>query len=296
MIKRTLFFSNAVCLTLKNKQLLIVNKETQEESSIPIEDIGFVVIENIQTYISVPLINALTENNTAVIFCNEKHLPFTMTLPLACNVIQGQLFNIQINVKEPVKKNCWKQIIECKINNQARHLKKRNINAEHIFEIAKKVKSGDSENKEGYAAKLYWDSLMGKEWLRLRFGEYPNDLLNYGYTVLRAATARALVGSGLLPTFGIHHHNKYDSFALADDLMEPYRAYIDDEIIDYVINNPEEELLTTEFKKRILTVLTRDVKIGNVVRPLMNALSITTSSLAKCLSGEIKSLALPVFS
>lgn len=295
MIKRTLFFSNVVCLTLKNKQLQIFNKETQEESSVPIEDIGFVVIENNQIYISIPAINALTENNTAVIFCNEKHLPFSMNLPLDCNTIQNQLFSAQISATIPTMKNCWKQIIEQKIKNQAKVLEKYNINSKQLKMFSQDVKSGDTTNREAMAAKVYWDLLLGDNWLRDRFGSYPNNFLNYGYSILRAATARALIGSGLLPTFGIHHHNKYDAYALADDVMEPFRAYIDDEVIEYVKENPGIEEISTDFKRKILTVLTRDVSIGKVMRPLMIALTMTSSSLARIFTGNQKELVLPSF-
>lgn len=295
MIKRTLFFSNVVCLTLKNKQLVIQNKATLEESSVPIEDIGFVILENNQIYISIPLINALAENNAAVVFCNEKHLPFSMNLILDCNTIQNQLFSFQIGATVPVKKNCWKQIIEQKIKNQAKILEKYNLDSSKLKSMVSDVKSGDTTNREALSAKLYWDLLINADWVRTRFGEYPNNLLNYGYAILRAATARALIGSGLLPTLGIHHHNKYDAYALADDIMEPYRPYIDDEVMDYINTDDSCEELTVEFKKKILNVLTRDVLIGKVTRPLMVALSITSSSLAKVFSGEAKILTLPEF-
>lgn len=296
MIKRTLFFSNAVCLTLKNRQLVIQNKETRDESSVPIEDIGFVIIENNQVYVSIPAINALAENNAAVVFCNEKHLPFSMNLPLDCNTIQNQLFTAQIESSLPTKKRCWKQIIEFKIKNQAKVLEKYNINSVKLKQFASEVKSGDATNREAMAAKLYWDLLIGDvDWVRTRYGEYPNNLLNYGYAILRAATARALIGSGLLPTLGIHHHNKYDAYALADDMMEPYRPYIDDEIIAYMKTADKTEELTTDFKKSILNVLTRDVLIGKVTRPLMIALTITSSSLAKVFGSDAENLSLPEF-
>ncbi len=295
MIKRTLFFSNAVWLSLKNKQLLIQNKETMEESSVPIEDIGFIIVENNQISISIPVINELAKNNAAVVFCNEKHLPFSMNLPLECNSIQNRLFAAQIEANLPVKKRCWQQIIEQKIKNQAKVLDKYSINSTRLIEYAKNVKSGDSTNREAIAAKFYWDSLFDTDWIRMRYGEYPNNLLNYGYAILRAASARALIGSGLLPTLGIFHHNKYDAYALADDIMEPYRPFIDDEVLDYTKSNPEQEIIPPDFKRRILQVLTRDVKVGKIVRPLMIALTMTSSSLVKVLVNDKKDLVLPCF-
>lgn len=295
MIKRTLFFSHAVCLSARHKQLVIFSKETQEETLVPIEDIGFVIVENALVSLTIPLINELTDNNCALIFCNEKHLPFSMTMPLDCNEIQSQLFSAQINAKLPVKKKCWKQIVEYKIKNQGLVLKKYDLDFTKLVDFSKCVKSGDPTNMESQAAKFYWDNLFGKKWSRDRFGDFPNNYLNYGYAILRAATARALVGSGLLPTLGIHHHNKYNAYCLADDLMEPYRPFIDDEVIEYISTNPDEKELGLEFKKRILQVLVRDVKMGNLTRPMMVALSMTSSSLANALSNESEKLKLPDF-
>lgn len=295
MVKRTLFFSHAVCLSVRHKQLAIFSKETQEETLVPIEDIGFVIIENELVSLTIPLINELTDNNCAVIFCNEKHMPFSMTMPLDCNEIQSQLFSAQINAKLPVKKNCWKQIVEYKIKNQGLVLKKYDLDFTKLVDFSKCVKSGDPTNMESQAAKFYWDNLFGKNWCRDRFGDFPNNYLNYGYAILRAATARALVGSGLLPTLGIHHHNKYNAYCLADDLMEPYRPFIDDEVVEYISTNPDDKEVGLEFKKRILKVLVRDVKIENLTRPMMVALSMTSSSLADALSNESEKLKLPDF-
>ena len=295
MVKRTLFFSHAVCLSARHKQLVIFSKETQEETLVPIEDIGFVIVENALVSLTIPLINELTDNTCALIFCNEKHLPFSMTMPLDCNEIQSQLFSAQINAKLPVKKNCWKQIVEYKIKNQGLVLKKYDLDFTRLVDFSKCVKSGDPTNMESQAAKFYWDNLFGKNWCRDRFGDFPNNYLNYGYAILRAATARALVGSGLLPTLGIHHHNKYNAYCLADDLMEPYRPFIDDEVVEYISTNPDDKEVGLEFKKRILQVLVRDVKMGNLTRPMMVALSMTSSSLANALSNESEKLKLPDF-
>ncbi|MGL4987428.1 MAG: type II CRISPR-associated endonuclease Cas1 [Treponemataceae bacterium] len=295
MIKRTLFISTAVCLSMKNKQLKIRNKETDEENSIPIEDIGFVVIENNQVFISIPLINELAKNNTSVIFCDEKHMPCSMNLPLEGNSIQNQLFSAQIESSVPIKKTCWKSIVEQKIKNQALVLEKYGYNGTKLYALSKEVKSGDSTNREAVAAKIYWDTLVDKKWSRERFGEYPNNFLNYGYAILRAAMARALIGSGLLPTLGIHHHNKYDAFALANDAMEPYRPFIDDEVFFFIKENPTQKEVNTHFKKQILSVLTRDSRYEKITRPIMVGLSFTSCSLSKVLAGSAKKLVLPQF-
>ncbi len=295
MIKRTLFFSNTVCLSLKNKQLVIYNPQTKETSTAPVEDLGFVILENTQISITIPLINALTENNVSVVFCNDKHLPVSMLLPLDYNSTQTQTFSNQINATMPTKKQCWKQIIESKIANQAKVLEKYNCNSEQLQLSSKQVKSGDSTNREAYAAKIYWNSLMGTTWIRDQYGCYPNNYLNYGYAILRAAMARSLIGSGLLPALGIHHHNKYNAYCLADDLMEPYRPFVDDEVLTFTKANPDNEELPKDFKIKALQLLTRDVKIGKLTRPLMIALTMTSSSLTKLLSGDAKELSLPEF-
>ncbi|MBP3607661.1 MAG: type II CRISPR-associated endonuclease Cas1, partial [Treponema sp.] len=267
----------------------------QEEKTVPIEDIGFVVIENQQIYISIPAITELTKNNVSVIFCDEKHMPLSMNLPLECNSIQNQLFSVQIESTLPTKKNCWKQIIEQKINNQALVLEKYGHNSEYLKNISKEVKSDDSTNREGFAAKIYWNSLFGKNWSRDRFGEYPNNYLNYGYAILRAGMARAIVGSGLLPTLGIHHHNKYDAYALADDLMEPYRPFVDDMVIEYIESNPEKIEIEQDFKSFIYSLMTRDTFMDKKKHPFMIALTFTSSSLSKVFLGKTKKLALPEF-
>lgn len=295
MIKRTLFISNAVCLSMKNKQLIIFSKESQEEKTIPIEDIGFLIIENNQVYITIPLINELAKNNASVVFCDEKHMPFSMNLPLECNSIQNQLFSAQIETSLPVKKNCWKLVIEQKIKNQALVLKKHGFDYDSLLKLSQEVKSDDSTNREAVAAKLYWNTLFGSNWGRDRFGTCPNNFLNYGYAVLRAAMARALIGSGLLPTLGIHHHNKYDAFALADDMMEPYRPFVDDYVLEYMQEFPLQMDVSIDFKKKILTVLTRDSIFEKVTRPLMVGLSFTSCSLSKILAGKTKKLILPGF-
>lgn len=295
MIKRTLFLANAVCLTTRNRQLVIKNKESLEEKTVPIEDIGFVIVENHQIYISIPAIVELTKNNVSVIFCDENHLPLSMSLPLNCNSIQNQLFSVQIESPLPVKKNCWKQIVEQKIQNQALVLEKHGHDSSHLKEIAKSVRSDDSTNREGFAAKLYWSTLFSSDWTRDRFGEYPNNFLNYGYAILRAAAARALIGSGLLPTLGIHHHNKYDAYSLADDVMEPYRPFIDDMVLEYMENNQTVYELNREFKCYILSVLTRDTIIKKRKHPFMIALTYTSASLSKVFLGKTKNLSLPDF-
>ncbi len=291
MIKRTLFFENKAALTTKNEQLFI--KTETRTSTVPIEDIGFMVIEHPETYISIPLLTKLSDNNVAVVFCDEKHMPVSMLLNLSTHFLQQELFRQQINASEPLKKQLWQQLIKAKITNQAHLLDIQEINGHPLAHYASKVLSGDTDNREGAAAAYYWKNIFNFKFSRARNGEYPNLFLNYGYIVLRAAVARALSGSGLLPTLGIHHHNRYNAFCLADDIMEPFRPLVDAQVIEIMANYKEREL-TTAIKAELLQVLSKTVYFENYESPLMVALSYTASSLQQCFAGKQKKINYPL--
>ena len=295
MLKRTLFFSNPYKLSLKDRQLIIHSVDTLVTQKVPIEDIGFIVLEHPQISFTMKLVEELNGNNVAVVFCDSKHIPSSMLLPLDANHIQNEIFRLQIEASEPLKKNLWKQTIESKINNQALLLDKLGFHAYDLKNLSKTVKSGDSDNREGFAARIYWPRLFGNSFTRDRFGDPPNPFLNYGYTLLRSAVARALAGSGLLSTLGIHHHNRYNAFCLADDIMEPYRPWVDQLAFQMNETWPDAFVLEKEHKQELLKLMAFDVKIGEVKRPLMVALSMTTASLARCFAGEIRKITYPVF-
>jgi CRISPR-associated protein Cas1 len=290
MIKRTLFFENKCSLTLKYEQLIV--KTVDKEKTIPIEDIGFIVIENQETYISIPALSKLAANNVSVIFCDNKHMPQSMLLNLDAHHIQQELFRHQINASEPLKKQLWQQIIKHKIKNQSSLLIKNEKHDTPLEYYQSKVLSGDSDNREGVAAAYYWKNIFEFNFKRERNGTYPNLFLNYGYIVLRAAVARALSGSGLLNTLGIHHHNKYNAFCLADDIMEPYRPLIDAKVLN-IIEKYDEQDLITPIKLELLSVLTQTVYFEDTKSPLMVALSRTTSSLQQCFAGKTKKILYP---
>ena len=293
MIKRTLSFSRPCSLSLKNCQMVIKMREDPDFiRTIPVEDIGYVLLENQQISITLPLLNALADNNAAVIVCTDKMMPNAMLLNLDSNSIQGERYREQVNASEPLKKNLWKQTVEAKIRNQAALLNKLDKDGDILKPYWQNVKSGDSDNREGIAAKLYWDALFGEDFVRYRTGGTPNEMLNYGYMVLRAAVARSLMGSGLLPAFGIHHRNRYNSFPLADDIMEPYRPFVD-EIVFGLYASGETEL-NKEVKAEMLSLLCVDTVFDKITRPLEVGLSVTTASLAKCFSGEQKKIVYPL--
>ena len=293
MLKRTLFFSTPFCLSLKDNQMVINTKEMpNEKRTIPIEDIGFVVLEHQQTNITLPLLNALSDNNVAVIICGKDYMPNAMLMNLDSNKTQGESFRVQIEASEPLKKGLWKQVVEAKIRNQAALLNKLGKDGDKLKPYYSNVKSGDSDNREGIAAKIYWNELFGDNFIRSREGMEPNTLLNYGYTLLRAAVARALMGSGLLPAFGIFHRNRYNAFPLADDIMEPYRPYVD-EIVYHMYTNGIDKL-DKDAKSQLLNILFTDTVFNKVTRPLEVGLTMTTASLVKCYMGTVKKISYPL--
>lgn len=309
MIKRTLCFCNPAYLSLKNGQMVIKLPQVEKNEAlsetfkaeaiktVPVEDVGVVVLDHHQITVTQALLEALTENNCAVITCNSSHLPAGLLLSLEGNSLQQERYADQIQASLPLKKQLWQQTVMAKIRNQARVLEyvlKEEPRSMQLW--TEKVKSGDSENLEARAAAFYWSRLFPDipDFVRDREGEYPNNLLNYGYAVLRAIIARALVASGLLPTLGIHHHNRYNAYCLADDIMEPYRPYVDKLVIDIMGKYPSETELSGMVKRELLTIPVLDVTMEGLRRPLMVAASQTAASLYKCYSGELRKVVYPI--
>ena len=307
MIKRTLCFTNSAYLSMKNKQMVIRLPEIEKSNlldsfkeramrTIPIEDIGVVVLDNRQITLTHGLLEALLENNCAVITCDSKSLPVGLMLPLYGNTTQNERFRQQLDASLPLKKQLWQQTIKMKILNQAAILLRYTTeNVQCMSVWANGVKSGDSENMEARAAVFYWKVLLGDipGFTRARDGVPPNNLLNYGYAILRAIVARALVCSGLLPTLGIHHHNRYNAYCLADDIMEPYRPYVDELVVKIVKCGVNCQEFTKEIKTQLLSIPSLEVNIAGKRSPLMVAVSQTTSSLYKCFAGELRRIIYP---
>lgn len=293
MIKRTILIENKSTVTMKNQQLVL--KTESKERIIPIEDIGFLVLDHAEVYLSIPAINFLIENNAAVIICGKNHLPNGLFMNLNSHHIQQEIFRNQIEASAPLKKQLWQQTTIEKISNQGLLLQKITKSTNNFEFLASKVLSGDTTNMEGVAASQYWKVFFDTydiNFRRERYGDYPNNFLNYGYAILRAATARALSGSGLLNTLGIHHKSKYNAFALADDIMEPFRPLIDEKVFE-LMQKYEEQELNTAIKAELLQVLTRTVYFKNEKSPLMVALQKTASSLQQCFTGDRKKIKFP---
>jgi len=295
MLKRTILIENKSSLSTKNKQLVL--KSEIRESTIPIEDIGFIILDNPEIYLSIPAMNLMIENNTAIIICGNNHLPNGMFLNLNSHHIQQEIFKNQIEASIPLKKQLWQQTIIEKINNQGELLEKLTGSKNQFDFLSSKVLSGDTSNMEGVAAQHYWKHFpfpnQEKNGIkRERFGDYPNNFLNYGYAILRAATARSISGSGLLNTLGIHHKSKYNAFALADDIMEPFRPIVDEKVFQ-IMQCYDEQDLNTLIKSELLQMLTRTVYFKDEKSPLMVGLQKTASSLQQCFIGNRKKIKYP---
>jgi len=292
MPKQTLVFESPVQLSVQNSMLKIASKDNPEEATFrTIEDIAIILIDNHSASLTTPLIGKLSEQNIAVVFCNEKHMPTSMLMNLDANTLQEKYFRLQLEAPQPLKKQMWKNVVETKIKNQALHLKSLSKKHDRLLKYATSVLSGDTSNREGLAAQYYWKELFGRDFIRDRFGEHPNDFLNYGYTLLRAATARALMASGLLPSLGIFHRNYYDAFPLADDIMEPYRPFVDQ--IAYKLHHNKKKKLDKEVKKAFLEMFYTNIPFGEQMVQLGTCLTYTTASVAKFFMGETKNLVYP---
>ena len=297
MIKRTLYFGSPAYLKTKDEQLLFENADTGELKTVPIEDIGVLILDNQQITITHALIGKLLANNVAFITCNNSHHPTGLLLNLDGNTLQSAKFKAQIEASTPLKKQLWQQTVSCKINNQAALLKTIRIPIKNMVNWATEVKSGDSENHEAVAAVYYWKNIfqLFPAFKRERFGDAPNNILNYGYAILRAVVARNLVASGLLPTLGIFHKNQYNAYCLADDIMEPYRPFVDKIVLNIINLNGNFLELTPGMKKELLNIPAMDVMINNEKSPLMVAVQKTTASLAKCFEGKQRKIIYPEF-
>lgn len=295
MLKRTLLFGNPVYLSTRHEQLLVKYPDREEEHLVPIEDIGIVVLEHRQITVTNALLEKLIQNKCAVVNCDSSHLPIGFLQPLVGHTEQTERMRYQLDATLPLKKQLWQQTVTAKVENQARLLEWVGVPCLKMFRWAKGVKAGDLENVEGKAALFYWRNVFGDaDFVRGRKEQSPNHLLNYGYAILRAVVARALVSSGMLPSLGIFHHNRYNAYCLADDVMEPYRPFVDKVVLGIVQSGEPLEELTAVLKQDLLQIPMMDVIIDKKQSPLMHAVSRTTSSLYDCFRGVKRKILYPV--
>ena len=292
MIKRVLCFENPAQLSLKLAQMVVELQDVTR--TLPIEDIGVVILDYKQITITHALIDALLANNVAIVTSNDKHLPVGLMLPLDGNTLQSERFRAQIDASEPLKKQMWQQTVVAKILGQAHVLGSQHIEHTNMLKWAKDVHSGDTDNMEARAAAFYWRNMFEKDaFIRDPQGLPPNNLLNYGYSIVRAMMARALVGAGLLPTLGIHHHSRYDAYCLADDIMEPYRPFVDMKVLEMWKKGNITNDISSEQKRELLGVTTMDVNISGHRSPMMLAIQTTAQSVQKCFSSEARKIIYP---
>lgn len=294
MITRSVYIGTPSYLKLKDEQVYITEPSTgKTKGKIPIEDLGLLMLDHFQITISHQLIQKMMGNHVVIISCDALHLPHGIMLPLYGHTEYSERIKNQINISERLKNQLWKQTVENKIKNQKEVLKMLGKYFEPMQEYLENVKSGDPSNREGIAAQHYWKHLMGSDFMRKRMGNFPNPFFNFGYAVLRSIIARSLVETGLLPVLGIFHKNKYNPYCLADDIMEPYRPFVDLMVVRWLEKNHNADELTREFKSYMLTIATIDLNINEKIRPLLVAVKITTSSLYKCFTGEKRLISYP---
>jgi len=295
MIKRTLYFGSPAYLKTNLEQLQIELPKTWETKIAPIEDIGLLILDHQQITITQALLAKLLAQNVAVITCDHTHHPVGLLLNLDGNTLQSQKFRAQVEASVPLKKQLWQQTVITKISNQAKLMAMERLEHQRLLKLAGAVKSGDSDNCEAQAATYYWKNLFPDflQFRRERYGPPPNNLLNYGYAILRALVARSLVGSGLLPTLGIFHRNQYNAYCLADDIMEPYRPFVDKIVCHIVSMNGRFLEMTPRMKEQLLSIPTMDVLVQGRKSPLMHAVQRSTASLAKCFEGSARKIIYP---
>lgn len=298
MVKRTLYFGSQAYLHTRNEQLVIEKHAEDECISIPIEDVGLIILDNPQLTLTSTVLSKLLEKNVGVITCDKSHHPTGMLLNLDGNTLQQKIFAAQIEASQPLKKKLWQQTVRAKIINQADLLRRvQRSGALSLRNLAKEIKSGDAENHEAQAAALYWKQLFVPEikFQRNRFGFPPNNLLNYGYAVLRGLVARSIVGSGLLPTLGIFHRNQYNAYCLADDIMEPYRPFVDMLVVSIFNADSPSSDISQDQKKTLLSLPVMDVLMKGQRSPLMTAVQRTTASLARCFQEKSQNISYATF-
>ncbi|MEO0280786.1 MAG: type II CRISPR-associated endonuclease Cas1 [candidate division WOR-3 bacterium] len=294
MIEKIIEISEGPVKLSSEYEQLILTKNGTEILKTPLNEIAVLLISTPLASISTNVISLITKNKGMIITCDHFYLPVGVFLPYELNYIQYERIQKQINASLPLKKQLWKQIISEKINSQASVLKKLKGSDFGLYYISEKVQSGDSTNLEAYSSKIYWKELFGEKFKRDKDLPGVNSILNYGYTILRAMTARAVCCSGLNPTLGIFHHNKYNSFCLADDLMEPYRPIVDELTYRLIIQSGIQLFLTKELKKEIIEhLLNKKFEVKKEKFSLNESLFKLSSSLVNVYTGKEKKLNIP---
>lgn len=293
MTNRVINISDNGAYVHYGNELLHIDINHDSKHTVPVRDIAVLMLSNPAISITQLAISAIIENGGMVVTCNQKYLPVGMFLPVGVHSTAARNYEAQIYATEPMKKQIWKQIITKKIAFQSQTLNYIKGNDHGLKNLCKKVQSGDTGNVEGYAARLYWQRLFDQEFNRNPDAIDQNRFLNYGYTVMRACAARALCSSGLHPSFGVHHHNQYDAFRLADDIMEPFRPMVDLKVVEILKNNDPYTEMNKDIKRILLSVLNDTVKLKKKSYTPFEALTACSSSLLEVFERKKKKVVLP---
>jgi CRISPR-associated protein Cas1 len=273
---------------------LVLELEGQEPWCCPVDDVAAVSISHPRVSISKAALAACAQEAVCLVVCDEKYMPVGMMLSLHGHHIQAERFARQAAASVPTRKRLWQQIVKAKLRAQARLLEELYGTDAGIRDLVARVRSGDPANVEAQAARRYWPELMKGRFLRDRDGSWPNPAFNYGYAILRAITARAITTAGLHPSLGLHHHNRYDAFCLADDLMEPFRPIVDRAIVTKIDKDRGDPALDRKDREALIGALYERFEWGGDMRTLFDILSRVAISLTEVFIGTESALALPV--
>lgn len=293
MIRKTIEIATpGARLSIAHRQL-VIERPDQEKRTLPCEDIGVLVVDHPQTIYTHSVFTTLLEEGAAVVLCGPNHLPAGLLLPLDAHTTQTERHRAQAEVSDAIKNRAWQLLVTAKLRQQSAVLSHYSDGDAGLSEIARRVRSGDPDNLEAMAAQRYWPRLLGPNFRRFRDGPPPNNLLNYGYAILRAAIARAISAAGLIPTLGVHHHNRGNPFCLADDLLEPYRPYVDWRVKDIIGDDGVPRQLDRPVKTALLSLFNETIVVGGRRSPLLLAFHASAASLCRMLTENGKALALP---
>jgi len=282
-----------VHLSVRHAQL-VIERQARGDVTVPLNELGVLVVSHPQVSLTHAVLSRLSAAGGAVVVCDQKHLPVGMMLPLQGHFAQAERFAQQARASRPTCKRLWQQIVRSKIRAQSRLLSDLHDDDRGLSALVSRVRSGDPENVEAQASRRYWPALFQDPGFRRRpEGEDQNRLLNYGYAVLRAIIARAICAAGLHPSLGLHHHNRYDLFCLADDLMEPLRPVVDRAVIRCVQESDANTPLDRQAKQALLSALTGRFEVQGEWRSLFDVVGRLASSLAAVFAGERQGLILP---
>ncbi len=295
MIRKTIEFSTpGTRLSVAHRQL-VIERPDLPKATLPIEDLGVVIVDDTRATYTQSVFLSLLEAGATVLVTGRDHLPAGMMLPLDAHHVQTERHRAQVETSAPVRKRAWQTIVRAKIVQQAAVLSHFTESHGGLAPMARRVRSGDPDNLEAQAAQRYWPRLFGKTFRRDRKAEGVNALLNYGYAVVRAAVARAVVAAGLIPSLGVHHRHRNNPFCLADDLLEPYRPYVDWRVRQMAGDDAEAapHLSERETRAELLSLLNETVHVGGRREPLLLAFHTSAASLCRTLTGGDRTLALP---